>query len=333
MRILAVDDDPLMLGLISGALSDAGYDDVTVAGSADELLTILTSEDADFDCMLLDIVMPDLDGIELCKWLRSLERYRTTHILMVTSRSDKAHMERAFVAGASDYLAKPFEVHELCSRLQAVQASMTRKPPSLSSALRPAPAGVIHDHVPLDFSEPISIPNDDAALSYNALAEYVLHLPRPQLLATRIFALKIGGMGEFYAHRTGREYVELLKEVAQAIASCLVQPVFSFAYAGEGVFLCIARGSREYDPLHIEAIIDGHLRSRGSVPAELSVCSSALLRAGASRSGHSIERVIRLAIDSALERAAAARAVAKPSAQTPDFDGIVAARPKVIGGD
>ena len=117
MRILAVDDDPLMLALISGSLSEVGYDDITLAGSAEELEEIFASDEADFDCMLLDIVMPDVDGIDLCRRIRAKDRYRNTHILMVTSRSDKLHIDRAFAAEASDYLAKPFNPREFVASL------------------------------------------------------------------------------------------------------------------------------------------------------------------------------------------------------------------------
>ena len=94
-------------------------------------------------------------------------------------------------------------------------------------------------------------------------------------------------------------------ESDQAIASSLADSEFSFAYAGEGVFLCIARGRDEYNPRDIEVHVKQQLRSGSPVRIGLDIWCGAPLRAGAFRSGDSVRRAIRLAIDSALEKAEA----------------------------
>jgi hypothetical protein len=216
--------------------------------------------------------------------------------------------------------------------MKAAEVAMSRMPPSLSSALGPAAESLVHDRGSIGFSDAITLPNVTAALSYNALADYVLRLPRPHLLATRFFAIKIDGIGKFYARTAGREYVDLLREVAQAIAPCLEDSEFSFAYAGEGVFVCIARGRSQYNPLDIEAGINQQLRSGNPAPIGLRICCGTPLRAGAFRSGESVRRVVRLAIDSALAKADAARAASETLAQPSGSDGLFVARSRAGTG-
>ncbi|MFK5998799.1 MAG: response regulator, partial [Rhodobacterales bacterium] len=67
MRILSVDDDPIILELLAAVLVSMGHTDVTTAGSATEALEIVKDDPEPFDCFLLDIQMPGIDGIQLCK--------------------------------------------------------------------------------------------------------------------------------------------------------------------------------------------------------------------------------------------------------------------------
>ena len=76
MKILAVDDDQHFLDLLVAVLNDGGYLDVVCAGSAEEALTLADLTHVDFDCFLLDVAMPDIDGVQLCEELRATKRYR-----------------------------------------------------------------------------------------------------------------------------------------------------------------------------------------------------------------------------------------------------------------
>jgi sigma-B regulation protein RsbU (phosphoserine phosphatase) len=124
MRILAVDDSEDARDLTEGALHSAGYDDVVTAASAWEALRILdvgrtTDDQPSVDVVLLDIVMPEMDGIEACARIRSDARYADVPILMVTSLEDVESLSNAFVAGASDYITKPVNRIELVARVRA----------------------------------------------------------------------------------------------------------------------------------------------------------------------------------------------------------------------
>src|ERR1700722_7758629 len=111
MRILVVDDQEDSRDLTEGALLSAGYNDILTASSAWEALKALdvgrtTNEDPAVDVVLLDIVMPEMDGVEACARIRNDPRYADMPIIMVTSLDDMNSLANAFVAGATDYVTK-----------------------------------------------------------------------------------------------------------------------------------------------------------------------------------------------------------------------------------
>jgi len=124
MRILIVDDSEDSRDLAEGTLLSAGYDDVVTAASGWEALKILdvgrnSDERPDFDIALLDIVMPDMDGVETCSRIRNDQRYTDLPIIMLTSVDDMDTLSNAFVAGANDYVTKPVNRMELIARVRA----------------------------------------------------------------------------------------------------------------------------------------------------------------------------------------------------------------------
>jgi len=124
MRILMVDDSEDARDLAEGALRSAGYNDVVAAGSAWEAIKFLdlgrtTSEEPCVDIVLLDIVMPEMDGIEACARIRNDARYADIPIIMVTSLDDMDSLSNAFVAGATDYVTKPVNRIELVARVRS----------------------------------------------------------------------------------------------------------------------------------------------------------------------------------------------------------------------
>jgi len=125
MRILVVDDTEDSRDIAEAALVSAGYADVSTAGSALEAYELLgvekrsTIEDAIFDLVILDIVMPQIDGIEACARIRSHECYSDVPIIMVTSLADIHSLANAFVAGANDYISKPLNRIELLARVRS----------------------------------------------------------------------------------------------------------------------------------------------------------------------------------------------------------------------
>jgi PleD family two-component response regulator len=124
MRILIVDDSEDARDLTEGTLLSAGYDDVVIAASGWEALKALDlgcNSDArpDVDIVLLDVVMPEMDGVETCARIRNDPRYADLPIIMVTSLDDMGTLNNAFVAGATDYVTKPVNRMELIARVRA----------------------------------------------------------------------------------------------------------------------------------------------------------------------------------------------------------------------
>jgi PleD family two-component response regulator len=124
MRILVVDDSEDSRDLTEGALLSAGYTDIAAVASGWEALKILdvgrtSDEPPTVDVVLLDIVMPDMDGVETCARIRNDQRYADLPIIMVTSLGDMDSLANAFVAGATDYVTKPVNRVELVARVRA----------------------------------------------------------------------------------------------------------------------------------------------------------------------------------------------------------------------
>jgi PleD family two-component response regulator len=125
MRFLVVDDSQDSCDLTEAALLAAGYTDVLTAHSAWEAFKLLDigwpsrRDGAQADIVLLDIVMPEVDGIEACARIRSDERYADVPIIMVTSIDDVESLGNAFIAGATDYITKPVNRVELLARVRA----------------------------------------------------------------------------------------------------------------------------------------------------------------------------------------------------------------------
>ena len=124
MRILVVDDQEDSRDLTEAALLSAGYADIVSAASGWEALKILdvgrgTDEPPAVDVVLLDIVMPEMDGVEACARIRNDARYADLPIIMVTALDDMDTLANAFVAGASDYITKPVNRVELVARVRA----------------------------------------------------------------------------------------------------------------------------------------------------------------------------------------------------------------------
>jgi phosphoserine phosphatase RsbU/P len=124
MRVLVVDDSEDSRDLTEGVLQAAGCADILTAGSGWEALKVLDVGCADgrrpaADLALLDIVMPEMDGVEACARIRTDERYAELPIIMLTSLDDMDSLADAFAAGATDYLTKPVKLVELMVRVRA----------------------------------------------------------------------------------------------------------------------------------------------------------------------------------------------------------------------
>lgn len=109
-KVLVVDDSITDQQAIRKPLEGDGFQ-VTVAGSGSEAMQHLESEQ--FDVMLLDVIMPEQNGFQLCRQLRQDDRYKTLPIIMVTSKDQPADRFWGMKQGATEYVTKPFKAGEL----------------------------------------------------------------------------------------------------------------------------------------------------------------------------------------------------------------------------
>jgi two-component system, OmpR family, phosphate regulon response regulator OmpR len=119
-RILIVEDDPRLAEMLHEYLGQAGFG-VTVAALGATALEKLS--EADYDAVVLDLMLPDMDGLNVCRQLRA--KYDTP-VLMLTARGDAVDRIVGLELGADDYLPKPFEPRELVARLRAIMRRRMR---------------------------------------------------------------------------------------------------------------------------------------------------------------------------------------------------------------
>jgi DNA-binding response OmpR family regulator len=113
-RILLIEDDPRLAEMVQSYLGEAGFS-VSAAGRGEAGIAMLAREP--FDAVVLDLMLPDTDGLEVCRRIRQRSRMP---ILMLTARGDAMDRVVGLELGADDYLPKPFEPRELLARLRAI---------------------------------------------------------------------------------------------------------------------------------------------------------------------------------------------------------------------
>ena len=177
--ILVVEDNPDLAGLLALHLRDAGHE-VDLAG--DGVSALSRSRDRAYDLVILDIMLPRLDGLEVCRRLRSASRY--VPILMLTARSAEIDRVLGLEIGADDYVTKPFSLHELLARVKAI----FRRVESLT--MQPHGESIRHQGLTLDMaSRQVSVDGHGVELTakeFDLLRHFAAHpgrvFTRAQLL-------------------------------------------------------------------------------------------------------------------------------------------------------
>ena len=128
MRVLVIEDEPKLAGLMKSGLEEEGYA-VDQTGSGVEAVWFATEQD--YDVVLLDLGLEDMDGFEVCRTLRGADVW--SPIVVVTARDDVEDRVALLDVGADDYLAKPISFDELLARIRAVvRRGNPRRPAILS---------------------------------------------------------------------------------------------------------------------------------------------------------------------------------------------------------
>jgi two-component system, OmpR family, response regulator MprA len=177
-RILIVDDDPKVLSLMRRGLSHAGYT-VDLAADGEEALAL--ARDAPPDLVVLDVMLPGVDGVEVCRRLRA--HHVRLPILMLTARDRVPDRVAGLDAGADDYLVKPFAFDELLARIRALLRRSTPPEAQAPGALRFADLAL--DRATRDVSR--GGRHIDLTTKEYELLEYFLRHPRQVLTRDQIF--------------------------------------------------------------------------------------------------------------------------------------------------
>jgi DNA-binding response OmpR family regulator len=122
MRLLLVEDDDRVAAALSAVLDRHGFDVRHARSGAEAIEAMLPDGGPAFDCVLLDLGLPDQDGFEVCSRIR---RRAATPVIMVTARADVRSRIHGLNLGADDYVVKPYDTGELLARIHAV----SRRPP------------------------------------------------------------------------------------------------------------------------------------------------------------------------------------------------------------
>ncbi|WP_327314257.1 response regulator transcription factor [Streptomyces sp. NBC_01235] len=122
-RVLIADDDADIRDLVAFKLVQSGHQ---VTAVEDGMAALRTVREQPLDLVLLDIRMPGLSGLDVCRELRACDDTASLPVILITARSQEGDVELGFAAGADDYIVKPFSPRELSSRVTAVLTRVER---------------------------------------------------------------------------------------------------------------------------------------------------------------------------------------------------------------
>ena len=276
MRILAVDDEPLFLDILDVALNSLGFEDISHAYSAQEALRELEMSREDFDCILLDIRMPGMDGVELCRRIRLMSRYRRVPIMMVTSMADRQYIDGAFSAGATDYLCKPLDATELKARMAMMERLILERLRNQLLEYRVSAANNVVE-LKFDLESPVMVDGFDRLIEFLALENYLLSLGIKESYDASAFAISISNASKIFNSATPIDFMNMLSDVAICIEEALKLVSGLIAYAGNGNFVVVTSGSSVVDNELIEDMINTGLEEFAGIYRSESIPSPKVL--------------------------------------------------------
>jgi len=148
-RVLVVEDDPDIAQLVAHYLEKAGFSTELVANGREALGAIAARPP---DVLILDLMLPQVDGLEICRVVRGNTATAAVPIIMLTARAEESDRIVGLEIGADDYLAKPFSPNELVARVRALVRRAQRTAPS--SPGRPMHYGSIRNGTPSPIMAP-----------------------------------------------------------------------------------------------------------------------------------------------------------------------------------
>jgi DNA-binding response OmpR family regulator len=219
--VLVVEDDPDIAQLLVHYLGKAGLAAETVSGGR-EALTAISARLPDL--LVLDLMLPQVDGLEICRIIRSNDATADLPIIMLTARAEESDRVVGLELGADDYLAKPFSPNELVARVRALLRRAKRSSPQKSPT-------VAYGSIVVDAGQhTVSVAGSDVSLTAKEflLLEYLLQ-HRGRVLSRDLLLTDVWGYRYTGGTRTVDVHVRRLREKLPLLATALVT-VKQFGY-------------------------------------------------------------------------------------------------------
>jgi two-component system, OmpR family, alkaline phosphatase synthesis response regulator PhoP len=220
-RILVVEDDADIASLIVHYLGPAGHDSEVVPNGSD---AVAAARRQPPDLIILDRMLPGLDGLEICRALRADADLGAVPILMLTARAEEVDRIAGFETGADDYVTKPFSPKELVARIGALLRRSRRGPAEGERVLRYGPLALdIERHVVTDGEQDVKL----TAKEYLLLRYFLEH--RGRVLSRDLLLTDVWGYQYTGGTRTVDVHVRRLREKLPALVQA-VETIKQFGY-------------------------------------------------------------------------------------------------------
>lgn len=265
MKILAVDDDPFIRELFPSIFANTDLTDVHTAPSGHAALDAIKAQRKPFDCFLLDVDMPEMDGIELCKRIRTLPGYESKPILMLTAKTDSVSIENAFASGANDYIAKPFNLKDISNRIRVAERLLLNAKTIKRIGKDDIPQNDERGRHDFDHAEKLHLADTNRLILSFSLGNYITQLDRNDLEKCQVFCVAVDESELLFNKTSSKEFLAILSDVGTALTEVIKCPHLLMCYEGAGSFLCITRDPDlpEWDA--IEEALQGKLDHRAPI--------------------------------------------------------------------
>ena len=219
-RILIVEDDPDIADLVAHYLDKAGFMTERATSGRDALAAITAKPP---DLLVLDLMLPQVDGLEICRILRSDKKTAAVPIIMLTARAEESERIVGLELGADDYLAKPFSPNELVARVRALLRRANRQAPTAKTLAYGSIAVDTERHV-------VSLNGEAVTLTAKEflLLEYLLQ-HKGRVLSRDLLLTDVWGYRYTGGTRTVDVHVRRLREKLPLLAEAIVT-VKQFGY-------------------------------------------------------------------------------------------------------
>jgi DNA-binding response OmpR family regulator len=220
VRVLIVEDDRDIAGLVARYLQKAGFSTEIVSSGADALSIIRARPP---DLLILDLMLPQMDGLDICRAVRGLDKTASIPIIIVTARGEESERIVGLELGADDYMQKPFSPMELVARVRALLRRAHRQPPNVARLIYGSIDIDTERHTVSDAGKPVAL----TAKEFHLLEYLLKH--RGRVLSRDVLLTDVWGYKYTGGTRTVDVHVRRLREKLPPLGQALVT-VKQFGY-------------------------------------------------------------------------------------------------------